>query len=90
MAWWSRSTDIPKLKARRNVEGLITALKSGESNVIRVEAARALGEVKDPQAVSALVDVLGERCVTQTLTLEAIQTLREKGKLLSILRAGLG
>ncbi|MEO0247749.1 MAG: HEAT repeat domain-containing protein [candidate division WOR-3 bacterium] len=50
--------NIEKLKAKRNVKGLIKALTYQKNVYKRQEAARALGEIKDAQAVEPLITAL--------------------------------
>ncbi|NDJ76686.1 MAG: HEAT repeat domain-containing protein [Chloroflexi bacterium] len=60
------SPNVDKLKKRRDVEALIQALQfsndkdSFKTHKIRQEAAEALGEIKDPRAVEALLALLGD------------------------------
>ena len=49
--------DIKKMKAEKDVEGLIKALKDEDLDV-RPKAADALGEIGDTRAVAALVHIL--------------------------------
>ena len=46
--------NVEKMKARRNVNGLIKALGYKKDWEVRWDAARALGEIKDPRAVEPL------------------------------------
>jgi len=46
-----------KLEMNRDVEGLIKALKHRDDD-IRADAAKALGEIRDPRAVEPLIDAL--------------------------------
>lgn len=50
-------TDVKKLKEKQNVKGLISALKSKDPTV-QYDAAEALGDLRDPQAVESLADAL--------------------------------
>ncbi|HUX08969.1 MAG TPA: HEAT repeat domain-containing protein [Acidobacteriota bacterium] len=50
--------DVGKLKAKRDVKGLIRALQYQKNFVIQSDAARALGEIGDPLAVEALVEAV--------------------------------
>ena len=52
--------NIEKLKKRRDVEGLIRALKDSDEGVRR-EAAKALGEIGDSRAVEPLIEALKDR-----------------------------
>jgi len=60
--------EIENLKAKRDVEGLIKALK-GETftdaaqalDKLREEAAQALGELRDKRAVEPLIEALGHK-----------------------------
>ena len=54
----SRAPDIAKLHAKRDVKGLIKALAYPGEVTVRVNAARALGELGDPRAVEPLVAML--------------------------------
>jgi len=51
--------DVDRLKSRRNVGGLIKALRYGDSHV-RYAAAKALGEIRDPSAVLPLIACFGD------------------------------
>jgi len=50
--------DIEKLKARRDVDGLIKALSYQESGQVRRDAVRALGELRDALAEEPLIAAL--------------------------------
>ena len=50
--------NIEKMKAKRDVQGLIEALGYQKDASIRSAAARALGELKDVQAVEPLIATL--------------------------------
>ena len=54
--------DVEKMKSKRDVEGLIKALKSKNLNV-REKAAEALGMIKDARAVIPLIDALNDESV---------------------------
>lgn len=49
--------NIKKMKAKRDVEGLIKAL-SGQGWDIHNEAAEALGDIKNPRAIEPLIQAL--------------------------------
>jgi len=51
---------VDKMKANRDVEGLIKALKHKDWHV-RADAARALGEIKDKRAGEALIEALRDK-----------------------------
>jgi HEAT repeat protein len=54
--------EIQKLKAKRDVEGLIKALGDKALDIDkRIDAARALGELKDERAVEPLIEALGSK-----------------------------
>jgi HEAT repeat protein len=50
--------NINRLKARRNIEGLIKALEYPKDNQVRIKAARALGELGDMRAVEPITQAL--------------------------------
>ena len=56
--WWFGPPDVDKMKARKNVKGLIRALSYGKDPEVCIEAARALGQVGDPIAVEPLIGEL--------------------------------
>ena len=49
--------NIEKLKTRKNIKGLIKALKDKDENV-RYYAAKALGWIGDSRAVEPLIEIL--------------------------------
>ena len=53
-------SDVEKMKANKDVEGLIEALKDEDSN-IRWRTVYALGEIKDARAVGPLTEALKEK-----------------------------
>lgn len=55
-----RQPDVQRLKASGKVKGLIRALDYKKSSDIRKAAAEAIGEVGGGQAVSRLIDALGD------------------------------
>jgi HEAT repeat protein len=52
--------DTEKMKAERDVEGLIKALKD-ENGFVPVNAAKALGEIGDTRAVEPLTEALKDK-----------------------------
>lgn len=54
---WSIS-DVEKMKAKRDVSGLIKALSYKKDAAVRVRAASSLGEIGDARAVDALTVAL--------------------------------
>lgn len=46
--------NIEKMKAKKNVKGLIKALDSSYKDRVRIDAAEALGQIGDPKAIEAL------------------------------------
>jgi HEAT repeat protein len=50
--------NVEKMKARRDVKGLIKALGYKKDEYVRRYTARALGEIKDPRAVEPLIAAL--------------------------------
>lgn len=52
--------NVDKLRARRDVRGLIKALGYKPDVVIRQTAARALGHLRSPEAIAALAATLGD------------------------------
>jgi HEAT repeat protein len=80
--------NIEKLKARRDVAGLIQALEWIEKDEkVGISAALALGEIKDPQAVDALVPWLlsSRRRPAAAQALGVVGDLRAMEPLLSAL-----
>jgi len=68
--------NIRKLKARKNIKGLIEALKDKDEGVRR-GAAMALGEIKDARAVEPLIKLLKDK---NSFTREAAEEALEKIK----------
>ena len=65
--------NVEKMKARRNVNGLIKALGYKKDWEVRWDAARALGEIKDPRAVEPLSAALkDERFSVRQAAAEAL------------------
>jgi HEAT repeat protein len=52
--------DVEKLKAKRDVKGLIKALGYEKASTVRMAAARVLGEIGDARAVKPLTGALGD------------------------------
>ncbi|MEM5813446.1 MAG: HEAT repeat domain-containing protein [Candidatus Aenigmatarchaeota archaeon] len=62
---------------KRNVKGLIKALKYKDSN-IRISAAQALGEIKDERAVKPLIQALkDENKEVREIAEEALEAINE-------------
>lgn len=55
------SPDISKLERRYNVRGLISALRYSRDWLIRNDAAKALGRIRDPRGVNALIATLKDK-----------------------------
>jgi HEAT repeat protein len=53
--------DIAKLKAKRDIAGLVKALIHPKDRSLAVPAAAALGEIRDPRAVPLLIAALGDK-----------------------------
>lgn len=53
--------DIAKLKAKRDIAGLVKALVHQKDRSLAVPAADALGEIRDPRAVALLIAALGDK-----------------------------
>jgi len=68
--------NIRKLKARKNIKGLIEALKDKDEGVWR-GTAMALGEIKDARAVEPLIKLLKDK---NSFTREAAEEALEKIK----------
>ncbi len=58
MAIFLTTPNIEKLKANKDIAGLIKALKYKKNSTIQIEAAQALGQLKDPRAVGPLIEAL--------------------------------
>jgi HEAT repeat protein len=69
--------NVEKLKAKRNIQGLIKALGYLKDTAVRTDAAKALGEIGDAQAVASLVAVLEDKNLT--LRTAAIKALGQIG-----------
>ena len=75
--------NVEKMKARRDVNGLIKALgyqkgDSFDARSIRRDAARALGELEDPRAVEPLIAALGdERSDVRQAAAEALGKIKD-------------
>jgi len=53
--------NVEKMKAEKDVEGLIKALEDEDWDVRR-KAAEALGEIKNAKAVESLTQALNKKC----------------------------
>lgn len=70
--------DIEKLKANRDVQGLIKALGYEKDATVRVEAVRALGKIRDSRAVEPLINALRDSDVNVCKeVIEALGILRD-------------
>ena len=69
--------NIEKMKAKKNVKGLIKALGYKKNFQVRFDAARLLGEIGDPRAVQPLIDALEDEEVM--VRNEAARVLGEIG-----------
>jgi HEAT repeat protein len=69
------SPNIEKMKARRDVPGLIKVVGQGEDINLRKAALLALGELKEPRAVPAITALLGDVHLKQ----EVVHALGEIG-----------
>ncbi len=61
--WLFGPPDVEKLKARKNVKGLIKALRYEDDSDMRESAAVALGEIGDARAVEPLVKSLADEFI---------------------------
>lgn len=55
--------NIEKLKAKKDVQGLIKALSYPKDEVVRISAAQVLGELGDRQAINALIIMLEDKAL---------------------------
>jgi HEAT repeat protein len=70
--------NVEKMKARRDVNGLIKALGYKKDEYVRWYTARALGEIKDPRAVEPLIAALGdERSDVRQAAAEALGEIKD-------------
>ena len=70
--------NVEKMKARRDVNGLIKALGYKKDEYVRWYTARALGEIKDPRAVEPLIAALGdERSDVRQAAAEALGKIKD-------------
>jgi len=70
--------DIGKLKEKKDVDGLIKALRDKDSD-IRLEVAYALGEIKDKRAVEPLIQALkDEDNFVREAAVEALEKIEAK------------
>lgn len=75
MWWLFREPNIYKMKEKRNVKGLIKALRY-KDDWVRRDAAEALGEIKDTRAVEPLINALkDEDSSVRELAAEALEKL---------------
>jgi len=65
---------IEELKANKDVEGLINALKDKEP-IVRGDAAEVLGEIGDSRAVEPLIEVLKD--IVQYIAIESLRKIGE-------------
>ena len=61
--WFFGPPDVEKLKARKNIKGLIRALRYEDDSDVRESAAVALGEIGDARAVEPLVTSLRDEFI---------------------------
>ena len=67
--------NIEELKARRDVEGLIRALKDSDW-LVRARAAEALGKIGDSRAVEPLIEALDDvNVIVQIYAAEALHKI---------------
>lgn len=64
--------DIDKLEARRDVDGLIRALKNEEDRDVRRSAAKALGRIGGARAVEPLIEALRVKGWVQEAAVDAL------------------
>ncbi len=61
--WFLGPPNVEKLKARKNIKGLIRALRYEDDSDVRESAAVALGEIGDARAVEPLVESLRDEFI---------------------------
>lgn len=67
-----RIPDIDKLKEKRKVKNLIKALTFQDDNWVRINAARALGEIGDSRAVIPLIAALDDETLVRDAAAKAL------------------
>jgi len=78
MSIFGRKPNVEKLKERRNIKGLIKALKDEDKNVRR-EAVSALGKIGDKRAVEPLIEALKDKDKNVREAMEeALEKIKEK------------
>ena len=70
----SGGSNIEELKANKDVEGLISALKDKDPNV-RGDAAEALGKIGDSRAVEPLIEVLND--IVEFIAIDSLRKIGE-------------
>lgn len=70
--------NIEKLKARKDITGLIKALGYKKDQHVRISAAHALGEIGDPLAVEPLIDFLWDERSTAESAIYALGSIRDR------------
>lgn len=58
MGMFDRKPNVEKLEARRDVEGLMKALRYDKNWSVREEATSALGDIADARAIEPLIKAL--------------------------------
>lgn len=72
--------DVARLKEKRDIKGLIKALKYRKNWLVRSRAAKALGEIGDTRAVEPLcVALKDENLGVQTDVAKALKKIEAKG-----------
>jgi len=70
----SGGPNIEELKANKDVEGLISALKDKDP-MVRGDAAEALGKIGDSRAVEPLIEVLND--IVEFIAIESLRKIGE-------------
>jgi len=69
--------NVEKLKAKKNINGLIKALNFKKDSHVRYEAANALGELGERRALDPLIVLLKEKGSIKIYAVEALGNIED-------------
>jgi len=70
--------EVKEVKAQRRVDDLLQAPKFKEDESVRLESARALGELRDAEAIGPLIEAMKDE--SEKVRLEVAKSLAKIGK----------